>query len=259
MELSGGDGQNPISRYFEVTEHLKRKLLSAGEEDAATLGLLVIGVISALEFYIRSLFAHVYLLCPLSQRHSELVAAPLGGLSFHAGTGHPYLLSAFEHESLADSKKIKAYCEKYLGLKIASDRSVEVVLADFDKLCELRHCLVHANGYVGLKASRELGLPGRSPRKILFRKSLVFEVLKVAHNVVRAVNRSIADQAVDRWVDFGVLDGTWSNDKARFTSLFALFRLSGEDGHSGIAYNSYRTYQRSIRARASSEMASVGI
>ena len=257
VDLSESPRSNPISRYFEATDHLKRKLIISGDDDAATLGLLVIGVISALEYYVRSIFARVYIICPVSQRHSELLGAPLGGPSFHAGTGHPYLLSAFDHESLADSKKIKAHCEKYLGLRISSDKSVEAVLSDFDKLCELRHCLVHANGYVGLKASHELKLAGRAPKKIIFKKESVFDVLKVTHNVVRAVNRALANNSVDRWVDSGFLTGVWSVDKDRFSELFALFCLRGEDSHAGIAYNSYRTYQRSIRARSSSEMATV--
>ena len=110
---------------------------------------------------------------------------------------------------------------------------------------------------MGLKASNALGLSSRSPQKILMQIGDVLEVLKIAHNVVRSVNRYLADEMVDRWVEKGVLLGDWTKDRVAFTALFNLFCLKGQDAYQGIAYRAYRQYQKAVVARNSAILARV--
>lgn len=249
---------NPIGDYFEAADRLKSKILRPGDlADSEMFGLLTIGVISAVEFYLRNIFGRLPEICPLSRKHMEMSMVVAGGADFFAGSAFPQLLASFDHESLADGKKIRAACEKVSGLKLRDDASASKVIDDFDRLCELRHCLVHSRGYVGLKASNALALTSRKPQKVLMQKADVFEVLKIAHNVVRAINRFVANEVANRWVESGVLSGEWASDKELFTALFDTFVLKGQDAYSGNAYRAYRPFQKAALARSAALLARV--
>lgn len=245
-----------IDDYFECTDGLKAKIIASEAVDAELLGLLTIGVISAVEFYLRTIFSRVPDICPFAQRHMEMTAVAAGAAAYYSNSGIPYLLSLFDHESLANGEKIKTTCKKCVGLNLMDDGSVQKVIEDFEKLCELRHCLVHARGYVGLKASNALELEARTPKKVLLDRAGVLEVLKIAHNVVRAVNRFLADGIANRWVDRNYLTGVWHDDKDRFTRLFSSFSRRGRDEYGGVAYKAYRPFQKSARAKRSAVIAS---
>lgn len=248
---------SPITEYFRVTDGLKVKILAPGVQDSELFGLLAVGVISAVEFYLRNIMGKVPEVCPIARRYSEMATVPSGAAQFYSGSPFPHLLASFDHESLADGKKIFSAVAKFAGIKLGDDTSVEKVIADFDRLCELRHCLVHSCGYVGLKACNALDLPFRQPHKILMGRGDVLEILKIAHNVVRAVNRYLADQIADRWVDKGVLFGEWKRDRELFSTLFNTFRLEGEDAYSGNSYRAYIPFGKAARARAEAMLARV--
>ena len=248
--------RSAIDDYFECTDGLKSKIIASEPVDAELLGLLTIGVISAVEFYLRTIFSRVPGICPFAQRHMEMTAVAAGAAGYYADSGIPYLLSLFDHESLANGEKIKTTCKKCVGLNLTDDSSVQKVIEDFDKLCELRHCLVHARGYVGLKASNALELDSRSPKKVLLDRAGVLEVLKIAHNVVRAINRYLAEGIANRWVDKNYLTGNWQDDKSQFTTLFSSFARRGKDEYGGIAYKAYRPFQKAARAKQSALLAS---
>jgi hypothetical protein len=248
---------SPISEYFDATDSLKVKILSSGTNDSEMFGLLTIGVISAVEFYFRSIFCRVAEICPLAHRHAELILVPAGAADFFAESAFPRNIASFENESLADGKKIKSFGEKFTGIKLGDDTSVASAIDDFDRLCELRHCLVHSRGYVGLKAAHALELDLRSPQKILLKREHVFEALKTAHNAVRAVNRHLADTIVNRWIDAGVLTGDWRADRELFESIFVTFSMPGQDAYGGIAYRAYAPFRRAAKARAAAALARV--
>lgn len=254
-----GKSANPISDYFEVTEKLKKKLIgSEHKDDAEILGLLTLGVISAAEFYVRNIVASVPHLCPIAQRHCELIVVPSGSFSYYAGSSYPHLVSCFDHESFADAAKIRAHSVKFTGLKIGDGSSVGIALEEFNKLCELRHCLVHARGYVGLKASSGLKLDSRRPAKVLLTQASALDVLKVCHNLVRALNSFLANGLAERWVERGVLSGEWEKDDILFKALVQLFWIKGEDGYGGVAYRAYSPYRKAALARAAAVLAKVG-
>ena len=257
-QVPSDSGFNPITDYFEVADKLKAKIVGAGgATDAEMLGLLTIGVISAVEFYLRNVFGAVPAICPIARRHVEMTPIHAGATEFYKDSSMPHLLSGFDGESLADGKRIRAASEKFCGIKLSDDASVNKVIDDFDRMCELRHCLIHSRGYVGLKASNALRLSSRSPHKILMDRAQVFEVLKISHNVVRGVNRFVAEQVADRWVDQGVLSGNWAEDKLAFTAFFRFFCMQGKDRYGGVAYRAYQSYGKAARARASALMARV--
>jgi hypothetical protein len=231
--------QNPISDYFATTGTLVQKIVSTKyADDAEVLGLLVLGVLSSAEFYFRRVLSEVTELCPVCKSNVETVNVPAASTGFYANSGFAATFSAFEHESLADSKKITSEIRRFAGLNCSDNSSAKVALDEFETLCELRHCLVHARGFAGLKATRVLKA-SRVPQKVLMSQVKALELIKVAHNAVRAVNRYLSDEIVNRWIDKEVLSGTWNRDKKAFTRWWNLFVVFDEDEFSGLPVHAY--------------------
>jgi hypothetical protein len=242
---------NPITDYFLVTDTLKAKIIAAGlQNDSELLGLLTLGVVSSVEFYVRNILCGVASICPVASRTSEMSTVAFGSRSYFEHSPYSWLLSHFDSESLADAEKIKSACKRFTGLKLTDDSSVCKVLDDFEKLCELRHCFVHCRGFVGLKASHALSLEKRELQKALMTASQAFELLKLAHNVVRATNRFLLNSIANRWVDQGVITGTWATDGELFRALIDLFELRVNATRRVSAYNAYRPFQSAARKRA---------
>ena len=245
----GPSANNPITDYFATTSSLVKKIVDTKYgNDAEVLGLLVLGVLSAAEFYFRSVLSDVSRVCPVCVNHMEAVNVPAGSFAFYANSGFSSSMSAFEHESLADSKKIAAEIKRFVGLACSDNSSVKKALDDFELLCELRHCFVHTRGFVGLKAARAIGAP-RSLHKILIKQSQALEFIKLSHNAVRAVNHYLSKELLNRWIDRDVLAGRWSVDKKLFTRYINLFSKSGEDSYGGLANAAYAAVRPSIIKR----------
>lgn len=241
---------NPIADYFDATSRLKAKILTASiSNDAELLGLMIIGVISAAEFYFRSVLGRVVQICPLCARQAEATQVPAGAFSFYESSDYSFALGAMEHESLADAAKVAQYINKLTGFKANDDSSVAAALQGYESLCELRHCLAHARGFVGLKASRALGLEQRALAKVLVSQTGAFELLKLSHNAVRSVNRFLLDSLVNRWIDGDVLCGVWANDRTKFERAWKSFSVAGEDGFNGNMRSAYAVVRQSIVKR----------
>jgi hypothetical protein len=245
-----GNRLNPISDYFDATSRLKGKILTAANaQDAELLGLMIVGVISAAEFYFRSILGRMVQICPLCSRLAENAQVPMGSFGYYMGSDYCFALSAMEHESLADAERVATYIKRLTGFKTTDDSSVVAALEGYDVLCEVRHCLTHARGFVGLKGSRALGLNQRSLSKVLVAQEGALELLKLSHNGVRAVNRFLFDSLVDRWIDRDVLRGNWAEDRVPFGLAWRAFFVSGEDAFNGNLRTAYSPVRRVVAKR----------
>ena len=241
---------NPITEYFATANNLARKITrSEHANDSEILGLLLLGVVSGAEFYFRSVLGATVNICPLCKQNTELLQVPIASFDFYEGSGYSSALGTFEHESLADARKIRNECKRFTGFELGEDSSVAKAIQDFEILCELRHCLVHASGFAGLKACRTLGAEQRSLQKLVIDQRQAFELMKLSHNAVRAFNRFLADSILNRWVDRDVFTGKWKSDKPRFSAVVEAFWIKGEDQYGAIAWNAYRPFQKAVLAR----------
>ncbi|MFO1393993.1 MAG: hypothetical protein U1F09_09565 [Steroidobacteraceae bacterium] len=258
VPIPTGSMLNPISDYFDTTSRLVKKIVDTKyANDAEILGLLVLGVVSSAEFYFRSIIAEIARTCPLCERQAEIVHIPFGSPAFYKDSAFALAMSAFEHESLADSKKIAGEIRRFAGFSIPDASSVKKALDDFERLCELRHCFVHARGHVGLKAMRALG-EARAAHKILVGQQQALDLIKLSHNAVRAVNHYVSNEIVNRWIDNDVLSGQWAEDKALFTRYWRLFSKRNEDAYGGVPRKAYTQIRPIITKRRQGIAAKVG-
>jgi len=252
-----GSNANPITDYFSTAANLVKKIIDTKySNDAEVLGLLMLGILSCAEFYFRSVLSELARVCPICKQLSEGINIPAGSFSFYADAGLAATMSAFEHESLADSKKVVAEIKRFGGFNCAENTSVKRALDDFEQLCELRHCFVHARGFVGLKTIRAIEGP-RTFQKLLIKQSQALDFIKLSHNAVRAVNRYLGDEILNRWIDRDVLVGKWANDKKLFTRYWDLFAKHGEDAYLGSPHKSYAIVRPIILKRRQAIAANV--
>jgi len=244
-----GPIDNPITDYFENSDRLIKKIVdNRYSGDSEILGLLVLGVISSAEFYFRAVLSKLARTCPVCLSHAENVSIPFGSAAFYSNSTFGPVMSAFDHFSLADSKRIVDEIKRFSGFGCKNNTSLKKALGDFEELCEIRHCLVHSRGFVGLKSMCFFD-GNRSHHKVLVNQNTALDLIKLSHNVVRAVNHHLSTEVLNRWIDRDFLSGEWSKDKELFVKYWSLFSKSGEDEYNGVAHTAYTKARKVILAR----------
>ena len=188
----------PIDMYrIGVTNLLGYADVKELDENDFLGRLLVLGIVSTVEAYMRSMLSACLELCPVSQAYASKQNLHLGGAVWHGSRG--FSRSAFEHQSFASKDDLSSACMKYLGIKL-EDSQFKSVLDQYEMVCQLRHGIVHADGL----------LPGRNavlldikrygkPVRIVIRYQHIQEVAAVVDTLVASLNRYIFAAMCKRW------------------------------------------------------------
>jgi hypothetical protein len=247
-------GISPISDYFRHTQALVNRFIRPElSTDGEALSLLVLGVVSAAEFYFRSIIVQSLDVCPYAMKQANKAEVSLGSLRYYGTQIKNLGFSIFEHKSLADASEIKKELQRLVGVTIKPDSSAATALNGFDTLCELRHAAIHARGYVGFKNASDLGASSTSVQRINFSLDTVFDLTKLSHNAVRSFNRHVLDGILSRWIADRYLTGNWRADRKKFSALFMIFAYPEENAFGSDVSAAYRSIQPAIRARMNNE------
>lgn len=191
--------QSPIDTFYAVSQ----ELLKIGDVDFLQKsphvgGLLLTGLVSATENYFRDILSRIIAICPISQSESADETINLGAVIWHDPSNA--LRSAFEHYSFTSSKNILSTCQKYTKIQINPRLSI---LSEFDKLCELRHGIVHAGACVPGRNAIRLQIPPL--RGCVIRVSIGFPELQeaggICTNLVTSLNLQLFESIMHRWAD----------------------------------------------------------
>lgn len=238
----------PIDDYYIYVEHL----LTLGSEQALaespTLGrLLLLGLVSGVESYFRSVMASALRACPLCRNAAADQLLPYGALTYY-GEGHVEL-GLFDAASLAGATEIRKRTQALLGISLERGSSADAALETFDKICHLRHAAVHARGTLGRGNALALALSPDANRRAL---TVSFTALQqaglVCHSTVRAYNKVVYRKILERWLGEGVLLGEWDSDRPTFKPLYELFRSRKDASGPSTAYQAYRSLLKSAFA-----------
>lgn len=220
--------ESPIDEYYaHATELLLRAGRPENANDHLLLGLLLLELVSSAELYFRKVLASVPNICPLVMASCEKQAMPFGATSFYPAEWRA--LGVLEHAGLSGKNEIARLTRNITGIEIKENSSPGIALSDFEKVCQLRHAIIHARGRLWFRNVAELSLRVRSPRRVHL-NVLGFQVLTLkTHNAVRAYNRFLVNAIVSSWIGQRILTGRWASDKRKFSALHALF-FSRVDG-----------------------------
>ncbi|MCC2307190.1 hypothetical protein [Cellulomonas chengniuliangii] len=192
--------------------------------------ILSSSAVAVAEDYFRTLLTEVASACPLC---TDLVRPIDTQIEFVlSGSLGDALRAALDRTSFSSASAIKEWTKKITGLDIKGRSSLTVELASFERVCHVRHCAIHAGGYVASHNAKVLSLPVGS--WISFDSpSAIHDIVAVVAATVRAYNQLLFEHVLGRWIDEGLLTGVWIDDRDMFSTLWRTFR-SKSDIESGI-------------------------
>lgn len=227
---------NPIDRFYSHSRTLNAignlTSLSSHPELGA---LLFLGHISATENYLREIFAFVLRSCGIAKRAATDNGVKWGSVLWHR-TG-VLEMAAFEHLSFAGETEIKKACRTFLGFPISDASPLATPLSEFDRLCELRHSVVHSNGYIAGKNAIALSLPPVAGLlKVRIDYPQLQEAAWICTSLVTSFNTELFALMAERWArDWRRLaDWDLTREIHLFADIFTQFRSSIDQGSNNI-------------------------
>jgi hypothetical protein len=243
---------SPIDDFYGATIEILTKLDADffdkyGDEITSSI---FIGLISATENYFRDLLGYILATCPSSQAHSADEKIQLGSLLWAGSLIHNR--SAFEFMAFSSGDNISKTIAKFTNYQVKKDHTWDKMLKEYDKLCELRHAIVHSGNVVAGKNALKLGL--RKTTNIL-RVKITYAILQEAGTVctrlVQAANNDMYEVMVRRWSDEWRSSPSWDPDleKNSFINLKEMF-TSKRDRSNGSIINKMSNEDLYLAARA---------
>ena len=195
--------------------------------------LLLVGFVSATENFFRDVFAGIVALCPLARAAAARERISLGTVLWHGG-----LLAergAFELISFTSADNVKETAKKYASFVVKPNSPIDAALVEYEKICELRHGVVHSGGVIAGKNALKLELKLATPQSTI---GLGFaelqECAEVCSTLVAAANAELFAELTKRWATDWRNHSSWNARAAtsKFGKLWELFH-SEADFNSG--------------------------
>lgn len=207
---------SPIDIFYSNTMDIIRVANPTFLEEHSTMGpLLLVGLVSATENFFRDILSKIILLCPIAKSCASDQVINLGSVVWH--NGQNVGRGAFEHISFANSDAIAKAFRSFIKYEINSKAHLKTVLEAFDKVCELRHGIVHSNSIIAGKNALKLGLqPTGQAMKISIGYNELQECASVCTTVVTTFNAECFTELVRRWAvewrRYGVIEDSHRNE-----------------------------------------------
>lgn len=242
------EASSPIDSYYSFAEHILTLGDAASLDASPTLGrLLLLGLVSGAEGYFRSVLAGVVRICPLSRASAAEQQLTLSALDYYGVDDVE--LALFDRASLASSKELRGWTKRLLGIEIGEATASGVALAEYDRICHLRHASVHAQGVLGSGNVRELGLAAAGRHVVELDFAALQQAGAVCHAAVRAYNLWVYETIVTRWNASNLLVRVWADDRAIFEPLYRLLRSDTDGTAPPSAKDAYRMLPFAVRLR----------
>jgi hypothetical protein len=215
----------PIDWYFTTTTTMLQaaqpSLLAAHPAIGA---LLMVGFVSATENYFRDVFARIVAVCPIAQEVAGQEKISLGTVIWHRGKVPER--GAFEHLSFTSAENVRTTAKKFAAHELQKNGALEAALVEFEKICELRHGVVHSGGVVAGKNALRLQLRRAVPEStIAVGFAELQECADVCSTVVASANAELFASLMRRWALDWRRHQSWDATKAnaRFRELWRVF------------------------------------
>lgn len=241
---------SPIDSFYEG----RNELICAANpgfsaSNPSVLPLLLVGLISLTENYFRAILSRVINQCPKAREKSAHKTLNL------ATVWHGYgdlERGIFENISFSDAKTIKKNLDDLIDLKLSGNNQIIAPLEEFDKLCELRHAIVHSAGFLAGKNAIRLQLPSsRTSVKAVVGYSQLQEAADICTALVCAVNLELFVLISRRWLHEWPSSPAYmnSNHNQLFKKIWETFYSEFDASHGSIACSLTQTKARNLIIR----------
>ncbi len=161
-------------------------------------------------------------------------------------------------QSFSSKLNVTTWSKKIANVDLKNERSLDVALTEFERICHIRHAAIHAGGYVSTRNAVALEVPSGS--WISFGSpAAIHEIVGVITASLRAYNQVLFESVLAGWLKEGILRGDWSADSQTFTGLWRAFRSEGDIASSRVtgsvpirntAYSAFLPVRRAFASRA---------
>lgn len=240
---------SPIDQFLERLHSINRLSPNPANFDPLQGQLVLLGVIAAVESYLRTLLRKVIAVDELSQE-----ASYKRDISFGAAVHlHRDMMpeAIMERVSFISKDSITGTIKDCLGIKGHSPSSLESSIDDYVKICHLRHCAVHRFGRLG--ASNALALGIQDHRELL-EKPLLLDYLSlqtaisISTNLVKTINNFLFNEIISRLPDHS-WQGSYTKDRKKFLLYYDIFADSiSSVGPTADAKSLYAEFQLQRRS-----------
>lgn len=184
--------------------------------------LILLGYISAVESFFRKLLRQLITVDEASKKECETRTLTYGAAISYEREMLPE--SLLENCTFIARQTIKEALKNFLGLKNTFPREVDDNLEQYEKICQIRHCVVHRFGHLGSKNAIELGLKNHEkflnkPVKMSFDD--LQEIFLICNNTVKAVNNYLFKEILLRAAHYWKWN--YDEDEMKFKEYFDIF------------------------------------
>lgn len=221
------DNTSPIDVFYKQSQSILAMSTTADLDSNEWLGALsAIAVVSCTENYFRQVFSRVLKICSESQKNAASNMINLGSVIWHPA--NEIERGAFEHISLASAENIIKTSKTYLGidLKKKGPNDLSAIFSEFDKVCELRHGIVHSGRIMAGKNGIKLKLPATENITVINIKfAQLQEIVSVCTTMLVSVNQVLFEEMCRRWATSWRDSPSWqsSNANEKFKAIWSLF------------------------------------
>lgn len=190
--------KSPIDEFYTDRNQLLTAITPAyAAASPAVMPLILVGLISLTENYFRGVLAGALCLCPMAKEKSANKTLNLATAWFGYGELEK---GAFENTSFSDADTVRKNFTNLLAYNITPSSQISTPLNEFDRLCELRHAIVHSAGLLAGKNAVKLQLSNsRNSVKVTVGFAELQEAADICTALVCAVNLEIFVHLSKRW------------------------------------------------------------
>ncbi len=225
-----------IDQYYESTADVLR---SSGDPACTPQArrLLVVELVACVERYVRSLLVSLVDACPCSRRVVERKQVSLASVAYYSGSELAF--AVLDHQALSGVSEIVKATLQMLGLEVKQGSSAYVALSGFERVCQLRHAIVHQAGRLGPNNLLEIDIRATSPVVVSIDALGYQDLVAICHAAVRAYNQYVFESVIERWAREGHIVGDWGQDQVLFEKICSLL-LSQVDRAGAVVPDEYK-------------------
>jgi hypothetical protein len=247
--------ESPIDSFFLNTKDLNIISATLSISPALTkktYNLILLGQISAVESYIREVIRKLIINDEESKNTSSTAQLTYGAALNYSKEILPEAL--MESYSFASKKNILDALKTFLNIKGHFPIELTDALVEFERICQLRHCIIHRFGKLGSNNALKLGLDAHAQcleKPLSLDTSHLLETYIVSENLVLLINNFLFKSILQRTVQ---IDGFWTwdfrKDKKKFTTYYNIFKSLQEpeipNTDLKTAYLNLREYKKEL-------------
>ncbi len=234
------------------TQYTALPITIVGSNTSTIYNLVLLGYISAIESFIREIVRKI-----INIDKTSRISCELEEINYGAAINYPiHLLPEviLEKASFASKKNIIDSFKKFLGLDGHQPDELLKTLDEFEKICHLRHCIVHRFGKLGSQNAIKFGLDSHSSlveKPLKLDITMVYNLSLICTNTVLVVNKFLYNKILQRTANKEKNIWEWDlrKDKKTFELYYNLFH-SNEKPHSDSslknAYKELKKYHNSL-------------